>query len=297
MADTRILHKRGSHGSRVTALSHLEYRVWTQYLLSADDYGVMRASPSVLQADNPNLEREPVRRLQAAMDAVESSGLVQSFTHQGAKFWWQLDWQDFQGIRYPRDTVNPKPSQELIAKASDKTQKLFGIRSESARKDFGKVSETSPTPAGAGGRETLTPTLTPALERSGSSEKSTRETKPQPLIDGRAMRAHGEHAWCYYERDGFCVPPGLHRELVGKLGTATADADLRAWYQRVVASYAGVSVGDDLFRFWRNEFGRWVGTVTSAPSQKHTDKAERVMGHAERLIAKQLEHGKVIGGN
>src|SRR6188768_3484339 len=95
----RLLHKRGSNGERVVGLGHLEHRVWVQYVLSADDYGVMRASVSVLRADNRKLEQEPTRRLEKAMAAVVDSSLVQTFTHQGVVYWWQADWQDFQMVQ------------------------------------------------------------------------------------------------------------------------------------------------------------------------------------------------------
>lgn len=269
MADARLIHKKGSHGERIKALSHLEFRVWTQFLLSADDFGVMRASISVLQADNPRLEMEPTRKLKAAMSVVARSGLVQTFTHQGVSFWWQPDWQDFQQIRYPRESVNPLPPVESLALASVRTLKLFEIRAGQTQEDCGKVSETSPHPARAGGRETLTLTLTPQRSR----EESARETTP--LIDGRAHRRHGQHAWCDRTRN-VCVPYGLHSEFMGRLCTEDAAPRLKAWYPTVLAKYAGRPIGDDLFDFWRHEFAAWVGTVTAKPAQAPPGRGQRV---------------------
>jgi hypothetical protein len=170
LADTRILHKKGSHGERIVALNHLEFRVWVQYVLSADDFGVMRASVSVLRADNPCLEREPAKAIERALGRVIELGLIQRFTHQGEPYLWQRDWQDFQGVRYPRETVLPMPPPAEVAKGTDKTRKLFAVRANTERGDCcvisemtpqesGKVSEVSPTPAGAGARETQTQTL------------------------------------------------------------------------------------------------------------------------------------------
>lgn len=277
MADARLLHKKGSHGQRVIALDHLEFRVWVQYVLSADDFGVMRESTSVLRADNPRLEREPIKRLEKAMARVVESGLINTFTHQDNTYWWQTDWQDFQGIRYPRESVNPQPSPEVLKSATEKTRKLFAMRAEPLRKDFGNASEASPHPAGAGGRETLTLTLTPTLARSGSSEESARETKP--LVDGAAIRAHGSHGWCSLPREGLCVPAFLHREFLGKSGRT--DAELRGWYRGVVDRFEGVGVGEDALVFWRNEFASWVGVVTAAPVVANT-RERRILAASAR---------------
>lgn len=177
MADARLLHKKGIHGERIIALDHLEFRVWVQYVLSADDYGVMRASATVLRADNQRLEREPFKRVVAAMMTLERVGLVQIFEHQGTKFWWQTDWQDFQNVRYPRDTVNPPPSPEKIATATAKTQQLFGLRSVGSQKHSENISEIVRTPARAGVRETqtLTPTQTPEGSGVEREKAPTRE--------------------------------------------------------------------------------------------------------------------------
>jgi hypothetical protein len=152
LADYRRLHRRGSHGERVVSLTHLEDRAWTQYVLSADDYGVMRASASVLRADNPKLEKEPLKRIEAAMGQIESVHLVQVFVHQGARFWWQADWQDFQGVVYPRSTVNPCPPPVSLSIATVKTYDLF--------KKHGTFQESSKNDLTAALTLTLTPTQT-----------------------------------------------------------------------------------------------------------------------------------------
>lgn len=85
------------------------------------------------------------------------------------------------------------------------------------------------------------------------------------LIDGRAQRRHQGHAWCA-EREGFCIPYFLHAEFTGKLGTASADEDLQAWYPAALTRFAGRAVGEDSLTFWRNNFAVWVGTATSKPT-------------------------------
>jgi hypothetical protein len=117
-----------------------------------------------------------------------------------------------------------------------------------------------------------------------------------PLIDGRAQREHGQHAWCSWPtRDGLCVPAFLHREFVGKLAATKTELELRAWYRSTVAGMDGIAVGEDSVKFWRNTFAQWVGTVTSAPLPMKTDKGSRVYAAAERVIAKQLEHQRAVG--
>jgi hypothetical protein len=43
MPQDRLRSPRGGHGRRTTSLSDFEFRVWDQYQLSADDFGVMRS--------------------------------------------------------------------------------------------------------------------------------------------------------------------------------------------------------------------------------------------------------------
>src|SRR4051812_4495108 len=126
MSDARILHKKAGGSRKVSSLTNLEYRVWTQYLVSADDFGVMPCTASVLQADNTRLRREPFKAVQAALDQLVTLTLVRSFVHQGETFIWQPDWQKWQGIRYPRATINPAPpADQLAAFADAKTRELF----------------------------------------------------------------------------------------------------------------------------------------------------------------------------
>jgi len=109
-----------------------------------------------------------------------------------------------------------------------------------------------------------------------------------PLIDGRAQRLHGQHAWCSWpKRDGLCVPNFIHDELAGKLGVLDARSQLQAWYPTVVAKYQGRTVGDKAPDFWRNEFASWVGTVTTAPSQQRGDKTTRTLTALQVVLANQ----------
>lgn len=314
MGDARLIHKRGSHGDRIVALSHLDHRVWVQYVLSADDYGVMRASASVLRADNPRLEQEPMRVIEASMRRIVESTLVATFTHQAVLFWWQMDWQDFQQIRYPRDTVMPAPSPDLLAQATPATQDLFALRAKPSRHRSRKVSgtvpetfpeysgnipEMSPLPARAGGRETLTPTLTPTLPGSGSSEKSARETI-EPLADPtvalvyahpRPRQNHslvGNHAGCYFAPDacaaGMCVPAWLGAQWTRQYrgDDARAEREIRLF---VASSLVDLAPGQDPKKFWQAAWTRHHGaTVPAAPMDGKGNASAAAMA---RVIAKR----------
>lgn len=141
MADARILHKRGANGQRVIGLDDLSFRVWVQYVLSADDYGVMRGTAAAICVDNERLGKEPPRRLSQAMRAVVESTLVQTFEHQSLLYWWQADWQDFQGVTYPRDTIHPAPPAEALALATIATRQLFSVHHLSSKERAAVLKE------------------------------------------------------------------------------------------------------------------------------------------------------------
>ena len=145
----RLIHPRLGHSAKVSSLTHLEARVWFQYMLSADDFGVMRYEALQIQADNKALAAEPLEVITAALDKLVAVQLLRTFDHQKASYLFQVDWQDFQKIEYPRQTILPKPDDESISICTVKTRKLFrrhpGGSSKSSRNVFRKFSEHSPT--------------------------------------------------------------------------------------------------------------------------------------------------------
>ncbi len=124
MPADRLLHARLGHSAKVSSLSDLEYRVWTTYLLGADDFGVMRAEAVAFQAAHDALSRRPAKAIGGCIERLVKVGLVAAFVHQGARYLYQVDWQDFQRVRYPLRTLHPLPA---AAEVSPKTRYLWSV--------------------------------------------------------------------------------------------------------------------------------------------------------------------------
>lgn len=127
------------------------------------------------------------------------------------------------------------------------------------------------------------------------SHGPTRARADEPLVNGRSIRLHGQHAWCSLPREGLCVPAFLHREFLGK--SQRPEPELRAWYAGVVARFDGQPVGEDALLFWRREFSAWIGVASTAAVIEKQGRAERVMSAAERVMAKQIETRKALASH
>lgn len=185
MPDDRFFHKRLGHSEKVTTLNDFQYRVWTQYVLSADDCGVMRGSALAFQADNDALARRTPRAVQQAIDRLVAIDLIQTFTHQGQLFIYQRTWQNFQRVRFPRPTIQPSPPADDLAACSPQTRDLFALRHGATTEPHpiqnGESSAPALSPAGAGGHERLTANgkrLTAALERESEGKPTGRSKHP-----------------------------------------------------------------------------------------------------------------------
>lgn len=185
MPADRFLHPRAGHSTKVTLLTDLEYRVWTQYLLSADDFGVMRALPIAFQNDNDHLANRPQKVLQRCIDVLVKSGLAWAFEHQGKPFLYQPDWQKWQKVEYPRATNNPIP--EDLSACEDSTRALFakhpgGLRKDRRRsEDVPNVSQAFPEgepTTRAGARETAKANGSGQRLTANGSEGGLGETSP-----------------------------------------------------------------------------------------------------------------------
>ena len=279
MADPRSIHVRCLRSAKVAMLTDLEFRVWMTYELAADDCGVMPCTAARLQDANHAFEGRPARLLVKALQRLIGVTLVPQFDHQGRSWICQHDWQDYQKIRFPRESNFPVPPEPIWSALTEATRGLFLLRlrrhAESARSEPRDNSTVSAHPTGAPDRAEPLTTNSELQTLNSEGEKSARETppriappgtRPPALLDGAAMRRHGTHAWCSLpERDGLCVPRFLHQEFIGKLGRTTAHAELLTWYPMALALFAGRSIGEDALVFWRNSFAVWVGVATSKP--------------------------------
>lgn len=152
MPADRLFHPKLGHSEKVSALSHLEFRVWAMYQLTADDYGVMRKSPVTLQAADDALAKEKPAAIMAALKRLVACGLLKEFTHQGRIYVYQKDWQNFQRVKHPRDTMQPLPSDDEIAACTSATRKLFvqhpSKKPSDSENDLGQISEILPQDIG-----------------------------------------------------------------------------------------------------------------------------------------------------
>lgn len=127
MPADRFLHRRAGHSVKVGNLSDFEYRVWTQYLLSADDFGLLPLSAVAVQRDNSNLEVRPQKTILKALTALVTVGLLRTFAHQGKTYLYQHDWQDWQKVRWPGRTLYPCPPAEALSGCTAETQRLYEV--------------------------------------------------------------------------------------------------------------------------------------------------------------------------
>ena len=115
MPAQRVLNARLGHSAKVSRLSDLAFRVWTTYVLAADDFGVMRADAVAFQAACDALRERAAEEVAAAVERLVEVGLVSAFEHQGVRFLYQADWQDFQRVRFPGRTRRPLPAEAMVS--------------------------------------------------------------------------------------------------------------------------------------------------------------------------------------
>ncbi len=236
MPADRLLHPKQGHSRKVTLLTDLEYRVWIQYMLSADDFGVMRASAVTLQADSDALAAKKPKVIQNCLDSVVKSGLLTEFEHQGRRYVCQLDWQDWQHVGWPRATVNPPPPADVIAKCSKKTREMFQRRldkdSPSSREVLPK-SLASPRQVPASSSEVLSENSDHSRARETAkanglrltaSEETTISKAPSDDIASEGGRLLERYQELYRE-----LRKGAHCRVKGSLDWQRACDLLRDW--------------------------------------------------------------------
>lgn len=221
MPDDRFFHKRLGHSEKVNRLTDFEYIVWHAYILSADDFGVMRFSAAALCSDHDRLERRPAKAVQKALERIRDAGLIGTFQHQGRDYCYQRDWQEWQKIDYPRSTIHPAPPLEHL---SEKTRELlakhpggWGRRVKGTLADGSpNVPKTDPEPFG---------------KRSG-------EISPKPLANSHKPVAESQSRGGKLAYDGrfLTVFRWQHTELGKRLAAGQReDFDLTRWFERLEA--------------------------------------------------------------
>lgn len=224
MPDDRMLHRCQGHSAKLAQCDHLTYRVWAQYLLSADDYGVMADSAAKVRGDNYALAKEPEETIAAALSALKEIGLVVPFEHQGGPYLCSITWQDFQHIRHPRNTFEPMPPPEVLRKCSADTRELFRKHPANLRTMQGGKGRVSPRLTANGKR------LTAEAEPEGGAGE-TEDLTPETLL------AEWHEAVAATD---FPKPPKVTATVRKHAAARLAEHDAiewwRAYFARIVAS-------------------------------------------------------------
>lgn len=126
MPNDRFFHKSAGHSEKVNTLTDFEELIWRYYILSADDFGVMRFDHRAIQNDHERAGSRPAKMVQRALDRIVDATLVYLFEHQGRSYCYSRNWQDYQKVDYPRDTIAPSPPAEELARCTADTVELFG---------------------------------------------------------------------------------------------------------------------------------------------------------------------------
>lgn len=224
MPDDRFLHRRAGHSQKVNLLTDLEYRVWTQYMLSADDFGVMRATHHPLQNDNDHLANRPAKTLQRCLDALVKCGLIRKFEHQGKPYVYQHDWQSWQKVSYPRTTNQPAPDDAALEQCDKPTRQLFSMHPGGAgrtRKELsGKVPEIVPEDS------PLTRAHVPAKRLTANGERLMANGLEGGPGETAPMDEWARELVNLYDARGRCAWNLVERPLYDAL---TADAGVSHW--------------------------------------------------------------------
>lgn len=252
MADYRLIYRNAGTGERVSSLSHLGFRVWVQYQLSADDFGVCPAVASKLQGENTALEQESPKRVQAEIENLIAVGLCGVFVDGRRRYLYQPDWQDWQRLRYAAVSPLPTIPDGVSPEPSGKTRELLRQKSRKVPETFPPRASACDAPANADAAA--------ALSEGVPGEPLSRPIRFVPPAEwDRQHRSHvaGFCDWVCFPQsvfDGFVARLRLSGRPEGELGPA-----VKGWALGVRADWQrrGAVPGDDIFAFWRNE---WQGT-------------------------------------
>ncbi len=139
MPAERLLDPTIGDSQKVAQLSALEYRVWTIYLIAADDYGVLPCLASKIQGADRWCAEQDRGVIQAALERLCDVAIVRRFEIRGDAFICSLRWQKYQHIRRPRRSHYPTPPADVLAECDKDTAALFSKKSPAD--DSGNISE------------------------------------------------------------------------------------------------------------------------------------------------------------
>lgn len=121
-----MIHPRLGHSDKVTSITDVEFRVWMQYILSADDFGLMPCEAIRIQADNRALAGRPLRTIQRCLERLIVTGLLLEYRDgQDRRYVCDPVWQKWQHISYPKQSLHPPPPPDVLTKCDQLTQELF----------------------------------------------------------------------------------------------------------------------------------------------------------------------------
>jgi len=249
--------------------------------MAADDYGVMRCSAVTLQAANDALAEKSARSVLSALQRLIDVALLVVFEHQGSKYVCQLDWQDFQKIRYPRESHEPTPTAEILHRCSGATAALFAQRSrkisETQREDSENDSEVIQSLPRAPAREEAN-----GLRLEANGKRLTAKGGGGALA-GSLPRDHMRHVHCGRK----CVPDFLHAEFKQGLGGDEADAALRllgsrgtvGWYRMIEEGLPPGPIGEEPIKFWRAQFSAAFQSAATKAVSNALPSADELTKH------------------
>jgi hypothetical protein len=253
MANYRLIHRVAGTGERSGSLNHLQFRVWVQYKLSADDYGVCPAEATKIQGDNPALQREPAKRIQQAIEALIAAPLVGFFLDGKRRYLYQPDWQDWQRIKWPTETVLPPIPFSELEKCSASTQALLIQGRPSFYAGFSLRVCARDAHANA-------PADAPAVLEGGPGEIAP--VRGGSLITSPMAyhRIHGQHVGEFCEW-GMCLPSSVFEGFVRRVAAVSKDEagareQVLVWAREVRRQWTerGAIPGSNIFKFWDHEW-------------------------------------------
>ena len=318
MPSDRLFHPRLGHSVKVSSLSDLEYRVWTTYVLAADDFGVLRASPVAIQAASTALEQRPSRTMTKCLDRLIAVDLVRTFTHQGDRYLYQPDWQEFQKVRFPARTMCPLP---LDTEVSAPTAQLWDKHPGGRRTDDGRASDERPSddsrttvarptddsrvtasPARGGDRETANGLR---LTANGSTGEESEKGDRLRRAPSRGLQRSGDDLQANFARFWAAYPHKVGKDAARRVFTRLApDNDLTdrmvAAVEQHCASEQWQKDGGQFIphpRTWLKH-GRWkdegvtLATI-DAPATGHVSPRRAAMEHAAAEVIAAAKRGEI----